>query len=671
MFRMGIDIGGTFTDLVLYDEDLKTTQINKTTTTPENPFMGAQKGMSNLGVNLRSLSDLTHGTTIGTNAIIEKKGAKVAMITTKGMRDILEADSGVRGVLYDIRGRRADPLVKKSWRYEVTERVLANGAIAQPLDLEELERVLYRIAQTDAKAVSVCFLHSYKQDKNEKKAEELVQRILPNLFVSISSKVSRYAREFERFSTTVLNSYMGPLVGPYIKKILNFLRDGGYENPLWLMSSAGGAIGAEVAQQCPVLTINSGPAAGVAACAYLAKLLEYENVISYDMGGTSTDVSLIKSYQPSIIRDVPVSGHPNVAPHLDIVTIGSGGGTIAWVDSVGAFQLGPLSMGAVPGPACYGLGGTEATITDAALLLGWLNPNRPLGGEVILYPKLAKESIFRIANLLRVANEYQMAEAIVKLATTKMVGAIKVVSTARGHDVRDFTLISFGGAGPMFGTQVASELGIRRVVVPLAPGNFCAIGMLQSEVIHQYLKSVRVMTSDITVEELHSMFGELKESGKEQLIKEGFSQENIYFEEKLAVKYPGQHFTLEVPLTVSIEDLEKAFYKVHQEVYRFAFSEPVMITDLIVNAYGSKPKAIMAKPSTKAKEPADAFRERRPAWFSGRFIETPIYHRNDVPVGFHIRGPVIFEELGSTTSVQPDWTANIDNMGNLILEKGE
>jgi len=517
----------------------------------------------------------------------------------------------------------------------------------------------------------LCFLHSYKQDKNEKKAEELAQRILPNLFVSISSKVSRYAREFERFSTTVLNSYMGPLVGPYIKKILNFLRDGGYENPLWLMSSAGGAIGAEVAQQCPVLTINSGPAAGVAACAYLAKLLEYENVISYDMGGTSTDVSLIKSYQPSIIRDVPVSGHPNVAPHLDIVTIGSGGGTIAWVDSVGAFQLGPLSMGAVPGPACYGLGGTEATITDAALILGWLNPNRPLGGEVILYPKLAKESMFRIANLLRVTNEYQMAEAIVRLATTKMVGAIKVVSTARGHDVRDFTLISFGGAGPMFGTQVASELGIPRVVVPLAPGNFCAIGMLQSEVIHQYLKSVRVMTSDITVEELRSMFGELKESGKEQLIKEGFSQENIYFEEKLAVKYPGQHFTLEVPLAVSIENLEKAFYKAHQEVYRFAFSEPVMITDLIVNAYGSKPKVLMAQPSTKGKEPADALRETRPAWFGGRFIETPIYHRNDVPVGFHIHGPAIFEELGSTTLVQPGWTANIDNRGNLILEKGE
>jgi len=669
MYRIGIDIGGTFTDVVLYNEDLKTTQITKTTTTPENPFVGAQKGMRNLGVNLKLLSDLTHGTTVGTNAIIQKRGARVAMITTKGMRDILEADSGVRGILYDIKGRRAEPLVKRSWRYEVTERVLFNGEVAQPLDIEELKKVLCRIAETNAEAVAVCFLHSYVQDENERKAEELIKRILPNLFVSVSSKVSRYAREFERFSTTVLNSYTGPLVSPYISAIHNLLKKEGYDNPLWIMTAAGGAVAAEVAQQCPVLTINSGPAAGVVASAYLAKLLGYENVISCDTGGTSADISLIRSYEPSIIRDVQVSGYPNVAPQLDIVTIGSGGGTVAWVDSVGAFNLGPLSMGADPGPACYGLGGAEATVTDAALLLGWINPNRPLGGEVTLYPELAKEAIFKIASSLKVKDEYQMAEAIVKLATTKMVGGIKTVSTGRGHDVRDFTLIAFGGAGPMFGTRIAFELGISRVVIPLGPGNFCAAGMLQCEVIHQLLKPIRMMTSQTTIEDLRSMFQELEGNGKQQLMNEGFGMENIRFDERLAMRYPGQHFTLELPLRTSIEDLEKTFYKHHQEVYRFAFNEPVMITDLIVNAYGSKPKSMLEKPLTKAKETADALCERRQVRFGGRFRETPVYRRDDVPVDSHLCGPVIFEELGSTTIVEPGWAAKVDGMGNLILER--
>jgi N-methylhydantoinase A len=669
---MGIDIGGTFTDLVLYNEDSRTTQIAKTTTTPENVFVGAKKGIMILGANLEALSDLTHGTTIGTNAIIQKSGARVVMVTTKGHNDILEVDSGCRGVLYDIRGRRAEPLVKRSWRFEVTERVLADGTILQALDLEELKGVLAGIGETGAQAVAVCFLHSYMRDDNEKKAETLIQKILPNLFVSISSKVSRFQHEFERFSTAVLNSYLGPLVSPYISEIIDFLEEGGYNKPLWIMSAAGATVGAEVAQQTPILTINSGPAAGVTASANLGKLLGYENVISYDMGGTSTDVSLIRSYQPSIIRKLGITyGYPNVAPQVDIETIGSGGGTIAWVDSDGAFQLGPQSMGAVPGPACYGLGGTEATITDAVLLLGWLNPNRPLGGEVSLNPKLAREAIFRIANLLKVKDVYKMAEAIVNLATTKMVGAIKVVSTGRGHDPRDFTLMAFGGAGPMFGTKVASELGITRVVVPIGPGNFSALGMLQSEVMHQCIQPVRIMTPDTSIEDLRSISRKLEGTGKEQLVKEGFSPENIHFEKKLEVRYPGQYFTLEVELTDSIEDLERAFYKAHEEVYHFAFSEPIMITNVIVNAHGSKPKAIMTRPKTEAKEPADALFERRSAWFKGRFIDTPAYRRDDLQAGFTHRGPVIFEELGTTTVVQPDWSASIDNLGNLILEKGE
>jgi N-methylhydantoinase A len=300
--------------------------------------------------------------------------------------------------------------------------------------------------------------------------------------------------------------------------------------------------------------------------------------------------------------------------------------------------------------------------------MGWINPNRPLGGEVVLHPEPAGKAVSRIAVALGVKDEYEMAEAIVKLGITKMVGGIKIVSTGRGHDVRDFILMIFGGAGPMFGTQIASELGISKVVIPLGPGNFCAIGMLQCEVVHQHLKPVRIMTSDIRMEDLRSMFAELKENGEKQLLQEGFSRANMRFEERVAMRYSGQHFTLELPLTASISDLQDEFYKAHQEVYQFAFDEPVMITELIINACGTKPKALLEKPKSKVTDAADALSERRAVRFEGRFVDTPVYRRDDVPVGSHLQGPVIFEELGATTVVQPGWTATVDDMGNLILE---
>jgi N-methylhydantoinase A len=669
MYRMGVDIGGTFTDLVLYDERSKTMQVIKTATTSGNPLAGAQKGMRNLGIDLNCLSDFTHGTTIGTNAIVQKRGARVALITTKGMRDILEADAGVRGVLYDIRGRRAKPLVKRSWRYEVTERMLVHGEVAQALDTEELGDVLRSIAKTDAEAVAVCFLHSYANNEHEKKTEEWIRKELPELFVSLSSDVSKYPREFERFSTTVLNSYIGPLMSPYIGTMRDLLGQGGYKRPFWMMSATGGAIGAEVAQHSPVLTINSGPAAGVVASTHLANLLGYTNVISCDVGGTSADISLIKSYRSAIVRDVAVSGYPNVSPQLDIVTIGSGGGTIAWVDDVGAFQLGPRSTGSRPGPACYGLGGTEATTTDAAVLMGWINPNRPLGGEVLLHPSLARSAVARIANALRVRDEYEMAAAIIKLAVAKMVGGIKIVSTGRGHDVRDFVLMAFGGAGPMFATRIASELGVRKVVIPMGPGNFCALGMLQCEVVHQYLRPIRVMTSDTSMEALRELFGALEETGEAQLAAEGFDRGNMRFEGRIAMRYAGQHFTMELPFTASVEDLERRFHKEHHEAYRFAFDEPVMVTDLILNAYGTKPKAMLEKRWGESGEVPDPLSEKRPVWFEGGFEESPVYWRDHVPEGFSLDGPLILEEMGSTTIVPSGWRAGLDDMGNVILER--
>ena len=669
--RLGIDIGGTFTDLTLYDEDSKDFRFAKTPTTPGDPFEGLRKGIDKLGISVASLSDFVHGTTVGTNAVIQKKGPQVSMITTKGHAGVLAMDGAVRSVLYDLRGRRPEPLVRRSRIYEVTERALVDGTIMQPLDQKELRQILSQIAKTDAKAIAICFVASQMQNQNEMQAKALVQEILPNLFTSVSSELSKHRGEFERFSTTVLNSYIGPLVYPYLKKIVNFLTTEDYRGAFWITVAGGGATGVEQALAFPIFTVNSGPAAGVAATSHLAELLGLENVISYDMGGTSTDVCLIKSFRPPTVRDIAVSGYPNTSPQLDINAIGAGGGSIAWVDIAGEFRVGPMSQGANPGPACYKLGGTEATITDAMLLLGWLNNKEPLVGEIDLHSELSREAVSRIGRRLGVTDEYRMAEAIINLVTLKMVGAVKEVSTGRGHDVRDFALIAYGGAGPMFATGIASQLGIKKVVSPVRPGHFCSTGMLQSNVFHQYSRPVRIMTSEVTVGKIRFVFAELRKMGEEQLSNEGFRQDNMHFEERLSMKYPQQHYELEIPMAPSIKGLEKSFYTAHQERFQFAFTERLMIMELIVDAWGLKEKARITKVSTKINNLAEALKESRPALFSGSFVETPIYLRDDVPEGFSIRGPVIFEEFGSTTVVQPGWVAHVDNLGNLILENEE
>ncbi|MBQ03109.1 hypothetical protein CL673_00110 [Candidatus Bathyarchaeota archaeon] len=666
--RLGIDIGGTFTDLTLYNEDSKVFNFAKTPTTPSDPFEGLRKGIDKLGISVASLSDFVHGTTVGTNAVIQKKGPQVSMITTKGHAGVLAMDGAVRSVLYDIKGRRPEPLVRRSRIYEIAERVLIDGSVLQPLDQEELRQVLSQIAKTDAKAIAICFVASQMQNQNEMQAKALVQELLPSLFTSVSSEVSKHRGEFERFSTTVLNSYIGPLVHPYLKKIVSFLTTEGYRGSFWITVAGGGATGVEQAFTFPIFTVNSGPAAGVAAAAHLAELLGLENVISYDMGGTSTDVCLIKSFRPPTIRDVAVSGYPNTSPQLDINAIGAGGGSIAWVDIAGEFKVGPMSQGANPGPACYNLGGAEATITDAVLVLGWLNGKESLVGEISLHSELSREAVSRVGHCLGVADEYRIAEAIIDLVTLKMVGAVKEVSTGRGHDVRDFALVAYGGAGPMFATGIASQLGIKKVVSPVRPGHFCSTGMLQSNVFHQYSRPVRIMTSEATIDNIYSIFRELRTIGEKQLIGEGFKQSNMRFEERLSIKYPQQHYELEIPMAPSIEELEKSFYTAHRERFQFGFTERLMIMELIVDAWGLKEKARIMKVPTKINKLADALKENRPVRFAGSFVETPIYRRDDVPEGICINGPVIFEELGSTTVVQPGWVAHVDDLGNLILK---
>lgn len=491
MYWVGIDVGGTFTDVVVYDEQAQALAVTKTASTPEDAARGILQGLAKLGLDLRATRRITHGMTLATNAVLEGRGVKVGMVTTAGFRDVLELRRGNRTVLYDMRYRPPLPLVPRSRVHEVAERTLFDGTVLQPVARQEVQEVAARLKAQEVAAVAVCFLHSYVNAANEQAAAAVIQEHLPGAFVCTSAEVVPEFREYERFSTTVLNAYVGPLLDGYLRHLERALRARGYGAELAIVTSSGGLMSATHARRFPVKSMLSGPAAGVAAAAYLGRLAGYSHLITYDMGGTSTDVCLIENGRPTLTAERPIAGYPNKTLQIDINTIGAGGGSIAWLDAGQRLCVGPRSAGAVPGPACYDQGGTEATVTDAQLLLNRLSPTKPLGGEIALKRSRAQAALAALARQLPGLDAYRLAEGIIRLAVAKMTGAIKEITIARGRDPRDFVLFAYGGAGPMHAAQIASELGIRTVVVPPAPGNFSALGMLVSDLRQDFVRTPR------------------------------------------------------------------------------------------------------------------------------------------------------------------------------------
>jgi N-methylhydantoinase A len=671
MLWLGIDVGGTFTDLVLYDGATGSIRLEKTPSTPHDHAEGMLTGIGRLAVDLGRVERIAHGTTVATNTALERSGARTAVVTTRGFRDVLEVGRGNRTVLYDIKATRPPALVPRRLRLEVDERTLFDGTVLRGVAPAELERVVEALRAAAVEAVAVCYLHAYANDDNERRTRAAIAAALPDVFVSTSSEVLPEYREYERFATTVLNAYVAPRVRRYLTSVGARLAAQGYRRPLAVMTSNGGTLPAERVVQFPVHSMLSGPAAGVIGAADVGRASGHADLITYDMGGTSTDVCLVRAGAFAMTTDGRVGPLPNRVLQMEINSIGAGGGSIAWLGSGHFLDVGPQSAGAAPGPACYGRGGTEPTVTDANVALGRLGTGKPLGGEIRLDPDRAREAVGRLARRLGI-EEARMADGIVKLAVLKMTGAIKEISIMRGHDPRAFALFAYGGAGPLHAAFIAAELGMSRVIVPPLPGNFSAFGLLVADVRHDEVRTRVTRTADIPFAELQRLFGELRARARARLEQDGFGPAAMRFEASLDMRYVGQAFELPVPFTgalASMADVDRAFQAAYEGRYAHATADPVEIVTLRVSGYGVGAKPSLPRARATGAVPSARIDER-PVMFDAVPVATAVYARDLLPAGGVLTGPALVEEPGTTTVVPPGVRAAVDPHANLVLERG-
>jgi N-methylhydantoinase A len=699
-YRIGVDIGGTFTDGTLVDSTTGKVTTSKVLSTPSNPASGFISAVEKLlasddSVNPEAVEHVVHATTVATNAIIEGKTAKTAFITTEGFRDMLEIARQIRPSLYDLQFEKPAPLVPRQLCFEVPERLDAKGEVVTPLDEQALAKVVDQIAESGVEAVAVCLLHSYRNPDHEQRIGEALKAKLPNVVISLSSDVVPEFREYLRASTTVINSSVAPIVSTYLNAITEQLHAAKVTSELLVMQSSGGVYPAEAAAENPVFMVESGPAAGAVAAASLGTALGHPNVISFDMGGTTAKASLIRNGQPNITKDYSVggaaqsgtgafggaSGYPIRTPVVDLVEIGAGGGSIAWVDSGGALRVGPHSAGADPGPVCYGLGGEQPTITDANLVLGRLDPAYFAGGEMSLNLDEAREAIRKnCAEPLGLSIE-EAAHGIVEIANTAMVNALRLVSVQRGHDPRDFMLVGFGGAGPAHAVRLAEQAGIPRVLIPLGPGTASALGLLVTDVRMEGSATLIVRSDDVELSKIAAEFDRLETAGREAHQVAASASGTPIFERAIEMRYWGQSFELSVPAPESptidqawMDELTESFHDAHETAYGFrAQDEPVELVNLRLTTVGKIARPQMRKLDSTGSDASAASKGKRPVYFaenSGEkgVLQTPVYDRSKLPAGAVFSGPAIIEEPDCTTVIHPSWTVTVDDFGNLGIE---
>ncbi|MDP6484274.1 MAG: hydantoinase/oxoprolinase family protein, partial [Nitrospinota bacterium] len=643
----------------------------KTPTVHEDLTRGILEGLDKAGVLLHSVSRFINGTTIATNTLLEGKGARTAMLTTRGFRDVLELGLANRMVLYRLDYRKTPPLVARPLRLEVDERTLAGGRVAKAVTPAKIEPHARRLADEGIEAVAICFLHAYANAKNEERARALIEARLPGVFVSTSAEVVPEFREYERFSTTVLNAYVAPPIDRYLRRLQAGLGKGGFHGPLHVMTSSGGVMSPGEAARLPVHLLLSGPAGGVTAAAHLSRITDEPGLITCDMGGTSTDVCLVRGGAPSMTTESEVLGRPNKTLQMEIETIGAGGGSIAWVDRGGVLAVGPKSAGADPGPACYGRGGVEPTVTDANLLLRRLAPDSLRAGGVALDPRLSEEAVRRVSRQVPGLDEIRLADGIVKIAVARMVGAIKAITVGKGLDPREFTLLTYGGAGPMHAAQIAEELAIGRILVPPAPGNFSALGLLLADHGLNLVRTRPAPARETPLSLVTDTLRELEEEGRARLSGEGRREPGeISVGRSVGLRYVGQWYEIDVPFDPrwkKPEDIEKDFHRLHQERYGHCDeAENTEIVNYRVSAYASLPKPAFPPPKSGG---ASRSAKKREVYFGEGFLPASVFRREDLGADSRLEGPAIVDEEGSTTVLPPGWTARVDAAGNLVLER--
>ena len=683
-YALAVDVGGTFTDIVLCNLESNTQSVHKTPSTPDDPSVGFMTGLAEIlsanGVNPDELAHVFHGTTIATNSVLENKGAPVGLLVTAGYKYVLEiARHGTPRLANPNTWVKPERPVRPRDCLEVRERIAFDGEILQPMDESDVRRAARHFARAGVATVAVALLHSYANPAHERRARAILAEELPGVPVSLSSEVLPVYREYERAITTVLNAYVTPRVSRYIDNLKQSLEAFGTGAAFSIMKSNGGIIGADTAARQPVYTALSGPAAGVMAAAQIAESAGVENCISFDMGGTSTDVSLLRNREPGLTLNGRLGDWPIQLPMLDIATIGCGGGSIAAVSPYGSLTVGPDSAGADPGPACYGKGATRPAVTDANLALGRVN-TRIVGGRLALDAEAATRAIGdAIAGPLGL-DVATAASGILKIANNAMVGAIRNVSVERGHDPRDFALVAYGGAGPMHAIDVAKLLGIETVVVPPHPGITSAYGLLAAEFKNDYARTFPQRSSDYDLDSMAAVFGELESEGREWLHGEGVSADSHSIARSADLRYAHQGSELTVPYQqkqVNAEGLREMlseFHRQHEQLYGFSLEQPVEIVTLRVTAAGQVGQVKMQpRPDGGGDDNTsgldDALLERRPVYFdeTAGFVECPIYRRESLPPASELDGPAILEGMDSTVVINPGWRARIDEYGNCIL----
>ena len=680
--RFGIDVGGTFTDVVVQDEATGEVRFVKVDSTPKDQSIGILNGirsaLKKYGIDFMETAQLIHGTTVATNAVLEHEGGQTVLFTTDGFGDILEVARQIRPKLYDSWARKPEALIPRQHIFEVPERITYDGEVLRELDREAVAAQLDKLSRaTQPDAIVISFLHSYKNPLHEQIVRDLAQSRFPDIPVFTSHEVHPLIREFERTSTVVINAYITPKIRWYLRRLASGLKEMEFQKDFYVMQANGGMISTGTAETKGMYTILSGPAAGVLGAGRVGKLAGFPNVITLDMGGTSADVALIKDGEKEIVSSTEIGGHPLSVSTININAVGAGGGSIAWIDHGGTLRVGPKSAGADPGPVAYDRGGREPTVTDANLVIGVIDPDNFLGGEKSLDRQKAYEAIrTKLAEPLGMGVE-EVANGIIRVANACMVRAIRVISVEGGHDPREFALVAFGGAGPMHAAAVAKELNIPKVIAPFAPGILSAYGCLVADVQMDYARTYIKSLSDLDLETANQLFADMETEGRDLMKKERVRPENISLMRSADMKYAGQAYELSVPLPEGdidqkmVELLAERFHEIHEKAYGYAIkSEPIEVVNLRLTAVGRLAQKSMVQKAVQGARTGglETVRRQREVFFADTWQQTSVFTREDLCAGDEFPGPAIIEGRDSTVVVAPGQRALVDDYNNIIID---
>jgi len=679
--RVASDIGGTFTDLAYLDEESGEVGTAKVSTTPAAYAKGVVETLRKTELSVPDTSYFVHGSTVIINAITERKGVKTGLITTKGFRDVLEIGRANRPDIYNMYYTKPPPFVPRYLRLEAEERVNYKGEVLTPLNDADVRSAVEKMQAEGVQALAVCLLHAYANPRHELECGEIINEMAPDLPITLSHQITQEWREFERTSTAVLNSYVHPIAQAYLDNLESDLTEMGMEgSALHVMQSNGGSATFAAGKISPINLVESGPVAGVIGAAKIGEIIGEPNVISLDIGGTTAKTSLVEKGNPTITTEYKIeqrrdyAGYPILVPTIDIVEIGAGGGSIAWVDKAGALQVGPVSAGADPGPACYGWGGDQPTVTDASVVAGRINPEYFLGGEIPLDTKKAEDALKPIADAFKM-NLEQAAMGVIRIADSNMINAIKLVSVRRGYDPRDFVLIAFGGGGPMHAGALMRELRCKEVIIPTEPAVFSAWGMLMTDVRRDYIRTLITRTDKVNPKDLDGIYSEMEKQATNELAAEGVRKGDLDIERFADMRYLGQEHTVKVPLPSekvtenTLPGINDRFHTLHEQTYTFRLETPIELVNYHITAFGRVKKPEIRELNGREGKIDEARKATRRVNFDELgFHEADIYERDSIPVGEPIRGPAVIEEPAATTVVFPDQQLTRDKYGFLHIE---